>query len=293
MPKISSRPSYLHPSAQVYGRKAKILAGSETQASGHRIGGEQIIGGPHRVVPQLAPIDVPRECASPVVPAKLDHIVPEPHQIASSGTRLVRDNSQDSNRSIDDNDRSSSGRPSRTFSRPLIVVEHRYHKVPLPSDTDPTFRIPLYAAGKLGVQVAESVIHLSDDLLLAQIMRAVDNATESLDDVIQQDAIYMHRALFALETTKVVPFYLAKEPKRGFTLGHLLVPLLRKQISHWTKLPRRRRVVECLVGTDAVEPAQGSKTVSWSSVYITAIRRRAGYYFLELRVRIDQVHHAS
>ncbi|KAH9886240.1 hypothetical protein C8Q73DRAFT_669199 [Cubamyces lactineus] len=106
-------------------------------------------------------------------------------------------------------------------------------RVPLPSDTDPNFRIGLTMGG-LSFSVPTSLSQFSNGRLLAGFLGMIDNASMSLDRYLPGPTVWVDRAYFPLSTeSKMMALPEVKEPASGYTLAHLLVLLLNMQSEHW------------------------------------------------------------
>ncbi|KAH9886251.1 hypothetical protein C8Q73DRAFT_669207 [Cubamyces lactineus] len=163
----------------------------------------------------------------------------------------------------------------------------RHYQVPLPPDTDGLFKIDLTTSGQPGVKLEFQGTQSN----LVQITAFVDDATLCLDEEIPGPVIWAQRVYFAPETTvKMTPMPTPKSPPQGFTLAHLIELLLVKQRRHWATLNRCDRTLQYFVGADDISP-QENCTVTRSSMYATAIRRRRLYtgmwcYFFQLEIRV-------
>ncbi|KAI0654180.1 hypothetical protein C8Q70DRAFT_541060 [Cubamyces menziesii] len=169
---------------------------------------------------------------------------------------------------------------------PALPPPQRY-QVPLPSDTDSRFKINISVSGQLGMKLECEGTQSN----LALITQSVDNATLCLDEEISGPVIWTQRVYFATEAAvKMTPTPTPKDPLQEYTLAHLIALLLVKQRRHLASLKPDDRTLQYFVGTDAIPP-QGNCTISRSSLYATAIRRRLlqtgmWCYFLQLEIRV-------
>ncbi|KAI9069761.1 hypothetical protein FKP32DRAFT_1599695 [Trametes sanguinea] len=154
--------------------------------------------------------------------------------------------------------------------------------IPLPSDVDHTFQIPVNISGQPGLQLARCE-WINKQMPNGSITRLVDGADRCIDDLVLHQRL--QRGAEVYMTTK-----LPTDP--GFTVAHLLTLIVRRQYDGWLKTYGRIRALarlEDLVGRgEAVPP---NTEVSFDHLYIVAIRRsdsRDGRLrlFPQLEVRI-------
>ncbi|KAI0365014.1 hypothetical protein BV20DRAFT_955165 [Pilatotrama ljubarskyi] len=176
---------------------------------------------------------------------------------------------------------SQSGRPipgpSAGPAYPPPIFPTRRFRLPLPPDTDMSFRHEVRVNGQLGLQLStccsvdEDVQHLP---LLRSIMHQVEGAGTSMSHYCFGQYVWIERAYFPTEKgirdeNRVTP----KHRDANFTRADMLAFMIEKQHKHWSHVAVWDEVdLEPLIGCCAIW-AKGSKA-SWDSIYITAIRRR-------------------
>ncbi|CDO74339.1 hypothetical protein BN946_scf184850.g11 [Trametes cinnabarina] len=187
--------------------------------------------------------------------------------------------------------------PSACTERPQVATpslpasRSSRHPVALPDDADPHFKIEIRVQGHIGLRMTLDRI-MVDTPLNQTIVCKVDGADVVMDNEIRGKEVWTQRAHFPGDSSRATPRRSPKDPKSGFTVGHLLTILVKKQYIHWNNFePTRKGFVEL---RDLIGPAAGSMKhvrVHWESEYAVAIRRRRikegiWCYFLELEIRI-------
>ncbi|KAI0325727.1 hypothetical protein GY45DRAFT_205046 [Cubamyces sp. BRFM 1775] len=175
-------------------------------------------------------------------------------------------------------------RPPESLPRP------RGLHVPLPADTDPDFKIDIIVSGRVGFHL----MGRSRTNMVPRVASVVDNAAMSLEDIIEDNGVYLQRVYYASERTQMAPRKILIRPQRTyqFILGHLISMLLTMQYTHWRDLEKDERTLHYLIGRNGGLP-QGTM-LEFSDLCATAIRRRPvgeahrgmWCYFLQLDVRI-------
>ncbi|KAI0365018.1 hypothetical protein BV20DRAFT_1125235 [Pilatotrama ljubarskyi] len=174
------------------------------------------------------------------------------------------------------------------------TVSGLHFLVPLPRDVDATVQIPVTVRGIPGLRIVNCA-WINKHMPNEDIMRDVDNASRCIDDLVQLNArrLYVHRAYFPGQTGTDVA---TRHPQEsGFTVGHLLTMMIRKQLDGWIKSFKRMTALvplEAIAGGGAGNlPNVG---VEYKHLYIVAIRRSTGRdgrvrWFPQLEVRLDHL----
>ncbi|KAI0654162.1 hypothetical protein C8Q70DRAFT_1058720 [Cubamyces menziesii] len=146
----------------------------------------------------------------------------------------------------------------------------RRFEVPLPADTDHTFKINIISSGEVGYKLTTSDFPLYDrelqqiDSIETTVAGRVDNAAISLDSMIQ-GGFYVQRVHFARETTLMNPTGIFPRPRdyrdREFTLGHLISMLQTMQSEHWFRKVKCNNNLRFVTGTDGILPQQHRHTM--------------------------------
>ncbi|KAI0357896.1 hypothetical protein OH77DRAFT_1422033 [Trametes cingulata] len=129
--------------------------------------------------------------------------------------------------------------------------------VPLPRDLDPTVKLPITVKGAPGLRIV-SCAWINKHMPNQDIMRDVDDAGRCIDDLVEVKArkLYVQRAYVSHSTEYTSSMHARTHrnqfvgqrgadvstqhpPESGFTVGHLLTLIIRKQLDGWIKSYKR------------------------------------------------------
>ncbi|KAI9069762.1 hypothetical protein FKP32DRAFT_1599696 [Trametes sanguinea] len=261
----------------------------------------------HDHVPRyVRPQDVfpaPRPPGRPRTPTQ-GSLVPSQNALYASGARTPSHGSHAlAQRDLPTSERLKTLRPGprapvqpqfeSTATPPSAARRHARYPIPLPSDTDPKFQVDIHVHGDTGLRLTLDRLR-TESPLNQSIARQVVSANLSLDHKIRGNEIWTQPAHFPGETTRMVPRHTPKDPKRGFTVGHLLTLLVQKQHSYWQRFASARNghvLLKDVVGHASAGTLKEER-IDWGAVYAVAIRRRktndgTWCYFPQLEIRIQ------
>ncbi|KAH9886241.1 hypothetical protein C8Q73DRAFT_284193 [Cubamyces lactineus] len=152
------------------------------------------------------------------------HTVPNRLQGQSDGPRLQ------------ENPQAPRSWANPTSAAPGSLRRGQRFQIPLPADTDPGFKIDIIVFGETGYHLSWTECVLTELHVAPSVVRLVENATMSLDDIIEHGCLQVQGVFYASENIRVFmpkPKFMDPERKCSFTLGHLISLLQAMQSNHW------------------------------------------------------------